>query len=85
MDGGALAWVGEEAMDGDAQAWVGEEVWAGDAEAWVGEEVWAVWAGEVDFAAEISIKWRTEQILSATFFNMCGRSDYRYRAHRHGV
>ena len=56
MDGGALAWVGEEAMDGGALAWVGEEVWAGDAEAWVGEEVWAVWAGEVDIAAEISIE-----------------------------
>ena len=44
------------AMDGGALAWVGEEVWAGDVEAWVGEEVWAVWAGEVDIAAEISIE-----------------------------
>ena len=41
---------------GGALAWVGEEVWAGDAEAWVGEEVWAVWAGEVDIAAEIYIE-----------------------------
>ena len=31
MDGGALAWVGEEAMDGGALAWVGEEAMDGGA------------------------------------------------------
>ena len=58
MDGGALAWVGEEVWAGDVEAWVGEEVWAGEVvwAVWAGEVVWAVWAGEVEFAAEIYIE-----------------------------
>jgi hypothetical protein len=72
MDGAAMDGA---AQVGGAPAGVGEEeVWAGDVEAWVGEVAWAVWAGEVDIGAESLSKWRTEQILSAIFFQRPGRS-----------
>ena len=59
---------------GGALAWVGEEVWAGDVEAWVGEEVWAVWAGEVDIAAEIYIEVADRTNSVRHFFQYAGRS-----------
>ena len=46
----------------------------GGALAWVGEEVWAVWAGEVDIAAEIYIEVADRTNSVRHFFQYAGRS-----------